>query len=314
MDLRPFGATNLRVSTFGLGCARIGGIFQATPESYLELISAAVGEGINFFDTADMYSQGESEKLLGRGLKGKRGQVIIASKAGYKLPAQRQLAAIVKPILRPVIRALGINREKLKAAVGGQPSQDFSAAYLQRAVEGSLKRLRTDYLDIFQLHSPDAAAIQRGEWQPAVEALQKAGKIRCWGIACDRASDAALAVEQPGVASVQVTVNLVAKESAAQVVPRALSKNVAIIAREVLANGILVKDPALVDLLKICQSPEEAALRKLQLAEIAAEAKAKGVPVPRMALEYVRDLPGVSVALIGARTKEQLLQNLKLLR
>jgi aryl-alcohol dehydrogenase-like predicted oxidoreductase len=314
MELRPFGATNLRVSQFGLGCARIGGIFQATPESYLELIDAAVGEGINFFDTADMYSQGESEKLLGRGLKGKRGQVIIASKAGYKLPAQRRLAAMVKPILRPVIRALGIDREKLKAAVGGQPSQDFSEAYLRRAVEGSLKRLRTDYLDVFQLHSPDAAAIQRQEWRPAVEALQKAGKIRCWGIACDRAPDAVLALQQPGVASVQVTVNLVAPQAEETVLPVAREKRVAIIAREILGNGILVKDPASLDLLKICQSPEEAAQRKIQLAEIAARAQAKGMKVPRMALEHVRDLPGVSVALIGARTKEQLLQNLLLFR
>src|SRR3954453_10340402 len=125
MELRPFGATDLQVSAFGLGCARIGGIFQATPESYLELIAAAVDRGLTFFDTADMYSQGESESLLGRGLKGRRQQVVIASKAGYKLPGRRKLVAMVKPLLRPLIHKLGLKREKLKASVGGQPSQDF---------------------------------------------------------------------------------------------------------------------------------------------------------------------------------------------
>jgi aryl-alcohol dehydrogenase-like predicted oxidoreductase len=308
MELRPFGATNLQVSTYGLGCARIGGIFQATPESYLELIAAAVDHGINFFDTADMYSQGESESLLGRGLQRRRHKVVIASKAGYTLPAQRKLASAVKPLLRPLIRKLGLKREKLAAAVGGRPSQDFSPSHLRRAVEGSLKRLRTDHLDVFQLHSPDAAAIERQEWRPAVEELQKAGKIRCFGIACDTVEDALIALRQPGVASVQVTINLLARKAAEAVAPVARAKGMAVIAREVLANGLLIKDS--VDLASICK-PDEIELRERQLRELTTESLAKGVPMPRLALDYVRGVLGVSVALIGARTKEQLLQTLR---
>ena len=79
MELRAFGDTRLSVSEFGLGCARIGGIFQQDTSEFLRLLSAARDAGITFFDTADMYSQGESEALIGRAFQGKRGSVIIAA-------------------------------------------------------------------------------------------------------------------------------------------------------------------------------------------------------------------------------------------
>src|SRR5260370_1463168 len=122
MRARAFGNTDLRVSEFGLGCARIGGIFQGDTAGFLNLLSAARDAGINFFDTADMYSQGESESLLGRVLGTERGAVFIATKAGYCLPGRRKLAGRLKPILRPVIRALGIRRERLPATARGAVS------------------------------------------------------------------------------------------------------------------------------------------------------------------------------------------------
>src|SRR3954447_21271753 len=84
MELRPFGPTGLRVSEIGLGCARLGGVFQGEAAGFLDVLSAALDAGINFFDTADMYSQGESEILLGRALRGRRDGVVIATKAGYR--------------------------------------------------------------------------------------------------------------------------------------------------------------------------------------------------------------------------------------
>jgi aryl-alcohol dehydrogenase-like predicted oxidoreductase len=161
MKLREFGKTALRVSELGLGCARIGGVFQSDSKAFINLLSGACDAGINFFDTADMYSQGESEKLIGRALRSRRDQIIIASKAGYALPAQRRLAAMLKPILRPAVQLLKIRRDRLPSMSRGTITQDFSAAYLQRAVEGSLRRLRTDYLDLFQLHSPSLEVIER---------------------------------------------------------------------------------------------------------------------------------------------------------
>src|SRR5215831_20885069 len=106
MKLRSFGSTGLRVSEIGLGCARIGGIFQQDPRGFANLLAAAYDRGIRFFDTADIYSQGESETLVGKAFKGRRHEVVIATKAGYVLPAQRQLIARIKPLVRPLIKAL----------------------------------------------------------------------------------------------------------------------------------------------------------------------------------------------------------------
>src|SRR5258706_9152438 len=185
MERRRFGRTDLDVSAIGVGCARLGGIFQRGTTGYLNLLSAALDAGINFFDTSDMYSQGESETLLGKAFRGRRDKVIIASKAGYVLPAQRKLIARIKPIVRPIIRMIGLKREKLPASVLGAPTQDFSPKYLRRAVEASLRRLSTDHIDLFQLHSPPAEAVRSGGWAELLEALRREGKIRWYGVSCD---------------------------------------------------------------------------------------------------------------------------------
>src|SRR5262245_13448213 len=125
---RRFGATDLVVSELGLGCARIGGIFQNEPEDFVRLLSAAIDAGINVFDTSNIYCQGESEKLIGRAFRHRRDEIVIASKAGYVLPSQRRLIARIKPIVRPLIRALGVSRRHLPAAVSGSLTQDFSPA------------------------------------------------------------------------------------------------------------------------------------------------------------------------------------------
>src|SRR4051812_18267662 len=105
---RRFGATDLMVSEFGLGCARIGGIFKTGPQEFVGLLSAALDAGITFFDTSNIYSQGESEQLIGRAFRHRRDDVVIATKAGYVLPSQRRMIARIKPFVRPVIRALGL--------------------------------------------------------------------------------------------------------------------------------------------------------------------------------------------------------------
>ncbi len=306
MELRQFGKTELRVSPLGLGCARIGGIFQAGPGDFVTLLRAAFDSGINFFDTADMYSQGESEVLLGRALRGVRDQVVIASKAGYVLPAQRRMIARVKPLVRPLIRLLKLRRENLPAGVRGAPTQEFSPAHLQRAVEASLRRLRTDRLDLFQLHSPPLGVIERGEWLPAVEALLRQGKIRYFGIACDTPEDALAAIRQPLVSSVQVTIHLLEQRALEALLPAAREKQIAVIAREVLANGLLVKKPEELDLARYCSSPEQARLRADQLRAARETAERSGCSLPQLALQFVRGLEGVPVALLGVSTESQL--------
>jgi aryl-alcohol dehydrogenase-like predicted oxidoreductase len=313
MELRKFGGTDLRVSNIGFGCARIGGIFKDEPQSFVTLLSAALDGGINFFDTADMYSQGESETLLGRAFAGKRDQVILASKAGYKLPAQRRAAALIKPLVRPLIKILKLKRENLPSAVRGAPSQDFSGDYLRGRVEGSLKRLRTDHLDLFQLHSPPADIVARGDWAQAVERLRTEGKIRWYGISCDDAAAARAALALPGVSSLQLPLSLLDHSIADEILPLAQARGVAVIAREILANGLLAKDAAQLDLNQYCKTPEEQLLRREQLARVKQLAADQGTSAQRLALQYASELPGVSVALVGLRTQDQLTRTLALL-
>jgi aryl-alcohol dehydrogenase-like predicted oxidoreductase len=303
---RRFGRTDLHVSEFGLGCARIGGIFQRDPAEFLNLLSAALDAGINFFDTADMYSQGESERLLGRAFRSRREQVIIASKAGYILPAQRRIVARFKPVVRPLIRLLGLGRHHLPSAVRGSPAQDFSPAHLRRAVEGSLRRLAMDRLDLFQLHSPAAAVVELGTWVETLDALVAEGKIRYYGISCDSIEAARAAMGHPSVSSIQVVINLLERRAVDALLPRALEQGVAVIARECLANGLLAKDASQIDLGSYCQSPEEAEHKAAQLESYRQVAVESGGTLAGVALQFVRRLEGVSVSLIGVSRRQQL--------
>jgi aryl-alcohol dehydrogenase-like predicted oxidoreductase len=306
MKLRPFGNTELRVSEFGLGCARIGGIFQGDTTGFLNLLSAARDAGINFFDTADMYSQGESETLIGRAFRTQRSRVIIASKAGYSLPRRRKFAAWIKPLLRPAIRVIGLRRDRLPAAVRGALAQDFSPSYLRRAVEGSLRRLRTDYLDLLQLHSPPIDVVEAGEWEPLLESLKREGKIRYYGIACDAMDVGLASLRYPGVSSVQFSLNLLEQGAASGLFPELRARGVAGIARECLANGLLAKRQEEVNLDAFCQSAEQRVLREAQLAKYRKLAAESGRSLTGLALDFVRHIEGVSIALLGVRTFPQL--------
>lgn len=306
MLLRAFGKTDLSVSQVGLGCARIGGIFQRDTRAFLDLLSVARDGGINFFDTADMYSQGESEELIGRAFRGVRSKVVIASKAGHCLPARRKFVARLKPVLGPVIRLLKIRRDRLPQSARGALAQDFSPSYLRKAIEGSLRRLRTDYLDVFQLHSPPADVVARGEWEPTLEAMKRAGKIRYYGVSCDTLEAGLAALRYSGVSVVQFPLNLLEQRAAEMLGPHLRASGVAGIARECLANGLLVKEAHEVDVGSFCSSDAQRQLREGQLATFRESATARGVPLARLAMDYVGSAEGVSVALVGARNIEQL--------
>ena len=296
----------MHVSELGLGCARIGGIFQRNSGGFVELLSAAYDHGINFFDTADMYSQGESEQLIGQAFRHRRQHVVIASKVGYVLPGQRKLIARIKPLVRPLIRLLGIKRATLPAAVSGQISQSFEPPYLHKAVEASLRRLRTDYLDLLQLHSPPAEIVARGHWVRALEDLQRAGKIRHYGVSCDTLEAAQAALSVPGVRSLQLVVSLLVPSVASAIAAQVQARGVAIIARECLANGLLAKAEGDYDLKAYCHSPEQEAARRAELTAHRTRAEQRGIALSTLALEYATSAPGVAVALVGASRTEQL--------
>ena len=158
------------------------------------------------------------------------------------------LAARLKPILRPLIRSSGSGATVCPGVHAERSRRTSRPAYLRSAVEGSLRRLRTDYLDLFQLHSPPLDVVERGAWEPELEALKRAGKIRYYGVACDTVDVGLAALRYPGVSSVQFTLNLLEQRALDALLPRAREKGVAFIARECLANGLLAKRAEDIDL------------------------------------------------------------------
>jgi aryl-alcohol dehydrogenase-like predicted oxidoreductase len=168
MQLRPLGNTGIRVSEIGFGAWAIGGPTEAsgTPfgwgrtndEESMAAIRRARDLGVTFFDTSDSYGFGRSESLLGIVLSRQRQNVVLATKFG-------------------VIRS------------GSDLKKDFSKKHIFHAADGSLKRLRTDYIDLYQAHNPTIADLEREEIQEAMDRLQELGKIRYWGVSVTTPED-----------------------------------------------------------------------------------------------------------------------------
>lgn len=295
----------MQVSEIGFGCSRLGGVFSGSGgrEETLTVLRKALDAGITFFDTADMYSQGEAEALLGQAFRGQREKVIIATKGGYCLPAQRKLISRIKPLVKPLIKALGLKRENLPQSVSGALSQDFSPSYLVQAVEGSLRRLNTDYIDLYQLHSPPAEVIMRGEFVETLDGLKQQGKIRHWGIAADCVEDAALCLKHHAVASLQMPFGLLDLEALDSVLECAGQKGIGVIARGCFGGGLLKESLTEAELK--AQTPKWPQI--LAFRQIAAQ---QNRSILEMALQFALRSPAISVTLLGMRTESHLTENL----
>jgi aryl-alcohol dehydrogenase-like predicted oxidoreductase len=184
MKYRQLGQTGLEISEIGFGTWGLGGAVNGAvaygptddQESKLAL-KRAYELGITFYDTADIYGYGHSERLLGEALKEVRQKIIIATKVGFVDPTG---------------------------------AQDFSAKHIRQSIETSLKRLQTDYVDLYQLHNPPMEALNRDETILAtLRSLQKEGKIRAFGISLRSPDDGLAAVSNFGLKAVQVNFNLV---------------------------------------------------------------------------------------------------------
>jgi aryl-alcohol dehydrogenase-like predicted oxidoreductase len=249
MQYNKFGNTDLIVSEIGLGSSHFGSALDnKNREEVSRTILKALDFGINFCDTADIYGQGESEILIGKTLRGKRDKVIIASKAGYKFSSTGKFFAKVKPLVQPLIastiQVFPSAKKHLQKMRSNSIDQDFSGKYITSAIETSLKRLNTDYLDIFQLHSPPLSSMREHEFIEVLEALEllkNQGKTRYYGIACDTIDDALLCLHYPKISSLQIEINLINQEAIARLLPLAQEKNVAVIARQPFASGLMFK-------------------------------------------------------------------------
>jgi aryl-alcohol dehydrogenase-like predicted oxidoreductase len=314
VQARQFGSTDLTVSEIGFGCARIGGIFQGLSRAdYRRTLSQALDAGITFFDTSDMYCNGESEQILGETFGRQRERVIIASKAGYSVPRQRHLAMRIKPLLRPLIRMAGIKRHHLPVSVAGALGQDFSPDYLVRSVEGSLRRLRTDYLDLFQLHSPPPSVLEAGEFLSAAERLKRDGKIRYFGISCETTADARIALRHAGIDALQLQISLLETSALDEVLPACAARGIGVIARECFGGGLLTRPLDELGLEHLIADPVRRAEVEGRIRASHAAADARSVSMRELALQFVLGQEAVSVALLGMRTDLHLAGNLKLL-
>jgi aryl-alcohol dehydrogenase-like predicted oxidoreductase len=298
MRYRRFGKTDLEVSEVGFGCARIGGVFEGSSKVHLlRLLRQSFDAGVTFYDTADLYSQGGSERLLGEAFRTDRGRVVIATKVGYLIPAQKRLVSRIKPMLKPILTRMGLKRQRLPGGILGEVSaQDFSATYITKSVEGSLARLKTDYIDVYQLHSPPREVLERGDFVAPLERLKQQGKIRYWGVACERVDDALVCIGIPGLSSIQISLSLLHPDALEAAIPRAAATGIAVIARQVFASGLLTRPPS-----------------TAQIEELDQVARECGTTLPQHALSYVFAQSGVSVALLGMHRATHLAEALRYL-
>ena len=307
MRYRALGATGLLVSEIGIGCSRIGGVLApgASRKDELALLGAAADAGINLYDTSDLYSQGESEILVGKAFRHRRSDVLIATKGGYVVPSGRRMLARVKPIIRPVVQRLGIRPPRGPAQGGVALAQDFSPAHICTAVEGSLRRLGTDHIDLYQLHSPPRSVVESAELAGALEQLHAQGKIRHFGIAADTAGDVMGFDQHPGVASLQVPFSLLEQHEAHALLQRAAEHGVGVISRSCYAGRLAQRRPVRAGAAR--ETPDWEQILRLRQAALTL-----GRPLLEAALQFNLAVEHAAATLLGMRTPEHLRDNLRL--
>jgi aryl-alcohol dehydrogenase-like predicted oxidoreductase len=246
---RTLSWAGIPVSPLALGLSRIGSFSSSLGHRQAQfLMKTAFDLGINVFDTADIYGQGESERLLGATFRSTRDQIVFCTKIGFRLSARARFASFAKPVLKP-IWAWATNRsDKLKVVVEAARTadlrHDFSTNYLISAIEASLRRLRTDYIDLLLLHSPPVRGFEPEEVLGVLNAAKSHGKIRAYGVSCLSAADAHTWIRLPGIAVIQIRFGKFEQETAVPILLEAKHRNIGIIAREVLSgSGLLDRKP-----------------------------------------------------------------------
>ncbi|MEY9893333.1 aryl-alcohol dehydrogenase-like predicted oxidoreductase [Catenulispora sp. MAP5-51] len=292
MNYRVLGATGIEVSTYALGTMMFGAIGNPDHADGERIIHAALDAGINFVDTADMYSTGESEEIVGKALKGRRDDVVLATKVHFSLDGERNH--------------------------GGN-----SRRYITGAVEDSLRRLQTEWIDLYQIHRPDPKT-DIEETLGVLTDLVRAGKIRAFGSStfpAEQTVEAWHVAERRGLMKFrteQPPYSILSREIEGSILPTAQRLNMGVLTWSPLAWGFLSGkyrrgtgvdlttgraalradrfDPALP-----ANAPKYDAVEKLfTLAE------ELGVSLPQLATAFPLAHPAVTSVIIGPRTMEQL--------
>lgn len=291
MEYRKLGNSGLKVSEISLGGNNFG--WYADEGTSNAVINHALDSGINYIDTADAYDKGRSEEFIGKALKGRRSQVIIATK--FFLPMGE-----------------------------GPNDRGGSRYYIIRAVEASLRRLQTDYIDLYQMHRPDATTPLE-ETLRALDDLVRAGKVRyigCSNYAAWQLSDALWTSSVNHLSAfltVQSRYNVLERQIEAELVPCCQAHNVGVIPWGPLAGGFLTGKYR-----KGEKSPEDGRLSKpnalysgvlneanwSKLAKLEAFATERGHTVGELAIAWLLSKPYVSTVIAGAKKPEQVSANI----
>jgi aryl-alcohol dehydrogenase-like predicted oxidoreductase len=284
MQTRRIGS--LTVSTVGLGCNNFG--MTIDEHRSAEVVHAALDAGINFFDTADIYGGTKSEEFLGKALAGRRNQAVIATKFGMRVDASRQ--------------------------GGAKPD------YIRQSVEGSLKRLSTDRIDLYQLHTPDPK-VPIDETLAALGNLVKAGKVR--EIGCSnfspeqlQAAETAVKAGAARLVSVQNQYSLLHREPEVGVLPACEQLGLSFLPYFPLANGLLtgkyskgVPPPSGT---RMAMSWAAAGLTERNFAVVDALrgiAERNGRTLLELAFSWLLRFPAVASVIAGATTADQIRAN-----
>jgi aryl-alcohol dehydrogenase-like predicted oxidoreductase len=221
MRTRRFGDTDLEASEIGFGTWALGSSWwgEVTEADGERLLGLALDLGITFFDTGDAYAKGANEELVGRVLEPVRDTVQLSTKFGYVLGADR--------------------RDHSE----GERPQCWEGDFVRRQLEASLRRLRTDHVDLYQLHNPRMDAIGSDDCFETLEALRDEGKIRHWGVALGPAigwrEEGLRAIRKPGITSVQTVYNLLEQDPGADFCAAAAEHGVGVMARVPTSSGLL---------------------------------------------------------------------------
>jgi aryl-alcohol dehydrogenase (NADP+) len=286
MHYRTLGRTGIKVSPYCLGAMMFGAIANPDHEDAIRIIHKALDAGINFIDTADFYSHGESEEIVGKALKGRRDNVVLATKA--HLP------------------------------MGDDPNQQGnSRRWLTRAVEDSLRRLQTDHIDLYQIHRP-APDTDIEETLAVLTDLMRAGKVRAIGSSTFPASEiveAQWVAERRGLArfrAEQPPYSILNRGVEREALPACQRYGMGVMVWSPLAMGALTgryrKGQPLPDSLRARHFSEQMSdERRLEAVErLIPVAQEVGLSLTHLAMAFVMAHPGVTSAILGPRTMEQL--------
>ncbi|MFF2014943.1 aldo/keto reductase [Paenibacillus sp. NPDC058177] len=272
MNKHRLGTSELYISEIGLGCMSLG----TEEDKGVYLIHEALEKGINFLDTADLYDAGRNEEIIGQAIRHRREDVVIATKVGNRR--------------RP-----------------GQEGWDWdpSKAYIKSAVKDSLRRLQTDYIDLYQLHGgtiedPIEETIE------AFEELKQEGLIRYYGISSIRPNVIREYVKRSNIVSVMSQYSILDRRPEEEILPLLAQHNISLIARGPLAGGILTERGRVKAEKNYLDYDREALLA---LHDKLTQQSGDGLHLTQTALRYPLSHPSVATIIPGASSLEQLLQN-----